>query len=131
MEIESIKDVLASVFGKYKDAVVFAYLFGSAAGDTVYPLSDIDIAVFLSDAKKETDFNIKLSLYSDFCRALKRNDIDIVVLNAATNIVLLDEIIRHGVLIYDTATELRKSFECRILHQAIDFKEQRFNIIGV
>jgi UDP-N-acetylenolpyruvoylglucosamine reductase len=65
------------------------------------------------------------------CRVLKRNDIDVIVLNTTTNIVLLDEIIRGGIVLVDRDVDLREEFEQKILHQAIDFKEQRITFIGV
>ena len=67
----------------------------------------------------------------DFCRVLKRNDIDVVVLNTTTNIVLLDEIIRGGIVLVDRDIDLREEFEQKILHQAMDFKEQRIVFLGV
>ncbi len=131
MTLKNIKDILLPVFEKYKDMVVFAYLFGSASQDTAHPLSDIDIAVFLSGQERESYFDAKLSLYADFCRALRRDDIDVIVLNTTTNIMLLDEIIRHGLVLYDRDSNVRESFDIKILHQAIDFKEQRLTIMGV
>ena len=82
----SIKDILLPLFEKYKDNLVFAYLFGSAAQNNLSQLSDIDIAVFNYKRMDESYFEIKCSLYADLCRVLKRNDVDIVV---TTNIVLL------------------------------------------
>lgn len=129
MKITDIKDALLPVFERHKDKVLFAYLFGSAV-EGMGPLSDIDIALFLS-SKKENFFDIKLSLYTDFCRALKRSDIDVVILNITTNIILLNEIINHGIVLYDKDPELREDFELKILHQFIDFKEQRLAIMGI
>lgn len=130
METEKIiKDALLPIFDKYKDKVLFAYLFGSTVEGS-HPLSDIDIAVFMS-ATKESLFDIRLSLYTDFCRALKRSDIDVAVLNTAKNIMLLNEIIHHGIVIYDRDTALREEFELKVLHQFIDFKEHRFAVMGV
>lgn len=127
--VEVIKDTLFPVFEKYKDKVPFTYLFGSSV-EGISPLSDVDIGVFISD-KKEHFFDIKLSLYADFCRALKRSDIDVVILNSTKNIMLLNEIIHRGIVIYDRDFELREEFELKVLHQFIDFKEQRFAIMGI
>ena len=110
---------------------MFAYLFGSVAQDNMSPLSDVDLAVFLSRQNEKSYFDIKCSLYADFCRVLKRNDIDVVVLNTTTNIVLLDEIIRGGIVLVDRDIDLREEFEQKILHQAMDFKEQRIVFLGV
>lgn len=126
-----IKDVILSVFEKYNDKVVFAYLFGTAARGTMSPLSDIDIAVFLPPGTRESYFDTGLSLHADLCRALNRSDVDVVVLNTVTNIMLLDEIVRYGIVVYDKNPDLREDFEIRVLHQAIDFKEQRLAVMGI
>ncbi|MGR3302844.1 MAG: nucleotidyltransferase domain-containing protein [Candidatus Scalindua sp.] len=70
----SIKEKLLPLFSKYNGNVLFAYLFGSAAQGNMSPLSDVDLAVFLSRQNEKSYFDIKCSLYADFCRVLKRND---------------------------------------------------------
>jgi len=50
MNKEEIKEQLIPVFEKYRDRVVFAYLFGSTAKGDVYPFGDLDIAVFVRGA---------------------------------------------------------------------------------
>ncbi|OHC02614.1 MAG: hypothetical protein A3H23_09965 [Planctomycetes bacterium RIFCSPLOWO2_12_FULL_40_19] len=131
MITNSIKEKLLPLFSRYKSNVLFAYLFGSVVQDNMSPLSDVDLAVFLSRQNEKSYFDIKCSLYADFCRVLKRNDIDVVVLNTTTNIVLLDEIIRGGIVLVDRDIDLREEFEQKILHQAMDFKEQRIVFLGV
>ena len=129
--INSVQEILSPVFGKHSDKVAFAYLFGSAAKEKMLPLSDVDIAVYFSHVRRELFTDSRLSLYADFCRALKRNDIDIIVLNTATNIIILDEIVRQGKVLYDRDPNLREEFELLILHQAIDFREQRLAVLGI
>lgn len=133
MSIEDIKKRLSHVFKK-DGRVLFAYLFGSIAKGEVAPLSDIDVAVYLS-AVDAVDpgafFDIKLSLHADLCRTLKRNDVDLVVLNTVANKMLIDDIIRYGVVIYDRDMDAREDYEVMALHQAIDFKTQRLAIMGV
>jgi len=58
-------------------------------------------------------------------------EIDVVILNSTTNIMLLDEIVRYGVVLIDGDRNLREEFEHKILHQAIDFKGQRRTLVGV
>ncbi len=128
---EHIKLALLPVFEKYRDKVSFAYLFGSSVSNEVMPSSDIDIAVFLSISDPGLRFDFKLDLYADFCRALKRNDIDVVVLNSATNIILLDNIVRHGMVIFDGNPENRAVFKLDIIHSALDFKDQRSAVMGI
>lgn len=116
-------------FEKRAAQVRFAYLFGSGARGNQTFLSDIDIAVYI--AKETTDtFDVKLSLHADLCRVLKRNDVDVVVLNTATNLILLDEIVRTGIVLYEADPEARTEFELRIIHQALDFKYHRTAVMG-
>ncbi|MCF6149101.1 MAG: nucleotidyltransferase domain-containing protein [Candidatus Kuenenia sp.] len=132
MNPKDIKNALSTVFKKHEDRVVFAYLFGSAVSGNMTTLSDIDIAVFLKKQKPDDSFfDMKLSLYADFCRVLKRNDVDVVVLNTTINIMLLDEIIRYGTVLTDRNSNIRNEFECKVLHQFIDFKEQRIAVLGI
>ncbi len=119
------------VFEKYRKDIIFAYLFGSYAKDGLTPLSDIDIAVFLEKGTKQSYFDLKLSIHADFCRMLKRDDVDVVILNTVNNIVLLDAIVREGKILFERDRVLREEFEIRTLHQAIDFKEHRKAIMGV
>lgn len=116
---------------KYADDIVFAYLFGSAARGEITLLSDIDIAVYFSSRSKGSYSDMKLTFYGDLCRTLKRNDIDLIILNSLRNIILLDEITKTGVLLFDRDPDLRQEFECKILHQAIEFKIQRLAIMGI
>lgn len=129
--VDKIKEAILPVFEKYSDFVAFAYLFGSTTTGEITPLSDIDIAVFFSGADIGSFFDLKLSLQADICRALRREDVDVLVLNTTRNLIILDEIIRKGVIILDKNKRLREDFEFRILHRAIDFKRQRLAIIGV
>lgn len=131
MSSEDLKKALLPVFRKYKDEVIAAYLFGSAAKDKAASSSDIDIALLLGGRQRESFMDLRFRLYADFCRALKRNDIDLVLLNLSGNLILQDEIVRNGVVLYDGNPELRIEFESKILHDSIDFKNQRLQVIGV
>ena len=110
--------------------VAFAYLFGSYARGEVSALSDIDIAVYFVERDLLRCVELRTDLYMALTRGLGTNDIDIVVLNAASNLMLLDEIIRCGVALVDRDPDLREDFEQKILHRAIDFKTQRRAFLG-
>jgi len=111
--------------------VVFAYLFGSHATNEASKISDIDIAVYVKDVNNESLFDKKLSVHIDICRVLKTDNIDIVILNNTHNLMLLNEIILNGIVIYDTNSALREEYEINIIHKAIDFKTQRLINIGI
>lgn len=127
--VASIKDTLQPVFRKYGDVVCFAYLFGSMAVEAAGPLSDVDVAVFVQNPDS-FDINEKLMLHGDCCRALRRNDVDLVVLNRMRNLILADRIVRTGVVIWNSDNELKDSYELHIMHQAIDFRLQRKREMG-
>ena len=131
-QFDHIKGSLKTIFEGQIDRAIFAYLFGSqAAVDNVYPPRDIDLAVYFEEKSGVSYVEAKLNLYAIVSRALNVNDIDIIVLNTATNLVLLDEITRNGILLIDKDPDLRENFEHRILHSALDFKFQRLSIIGI
>ena len=72
---DAMKALLLPLFETYADRLQFAYLFGSAAQEEASPISDIDIAVFLSQGPRAALHDIRLSLYTDLCKTLKRNEL--------------------------------------------------------
>jgi len=114
-----------------EDEVIFAYLFGSCARGEASALSDLDIAVYLVDADVLRCHELKTEIYTALSRGLGINNIDIVVLNTTSNLVLLDEIIRSGLVLVDRNPDVRDEFEQRVLHRAIDFLTQRKAFVGV
>jgi len=55
MDVEQLKIDLAPAFVKYREDIVAAYLFGSAAKGTTSSSSDIDIAVLPRIGDKKTE----------------------------------------------------------------------------
>ncbi len=131
MDIEFLKTELAPIFSRYHEKIVAAYLFGSTARGVAFCSSDIDIAVLVRTRDKKCGADLKYRLYADLCRALKRNDIDIVLLNLSGNLVLNDEIVRQGKVLYTTDEDAREEFELNVLHACTDFKFQRRYAMGV
>jgi len=111
------------------DNVIFAYIYGSCADGTSHKHSDIDVAVYLD--KYRPDFDDYLTIHSHVSRILKTDKLDLVILNNVKNLILLDEIVRQGIVICDKNREKRFAFEVSVIHSAIDFKEHRRAIIGV
>lgn len=131
MDTELLKTELAPAFSKYHEEILAAYLFGSTAMGITSPSSDIDIAVLMRNSDKTSGAALKFRLYADLCRKLKRNDIDLVLLNLSGNLILNDEIIRHGKVLYTTDDDAREEFELNVLHRCADFKFQRRYAMGV
>lgn len=122
---------LAPLFKKYSGDLVAAYIFGSVAEGTAHSKSDIDIAVLPEGSDKQELFALKEALYADLCRALKRDDVDLVILKLSNNVMLIDRIIHKGCLIWEKDVAQRKAFEAEKLHQILDFKEHRYRSLGV
>jgi predicted nucleotidyltransferase len=114
-----------------EEYVLFAYLFGSCAKGEESVLSDMDVAAFFSTEDRSRCSELKIDLYMALSRRLGINNVDIVVLNTATNLILLEEIIRSGVLLLDRNPDLREDFEQRVIHSAIDFRTQRKALLGM
>lgn len=114
-----------------REEVMFAYLFGSPARGDVTALSDLDVAVYFAEGDILQYNDLRMDLYLALSRGLGTSDIDLVVLNTVSNLMLLDEIIRCGIVLVDRDPDRRAEFEQRSLHQAIDFKAQRKAFVGV
>lgn len=115
-----VKDKVRKAFEKYNIfnkaiKVEFAYLFGSVSKKSAGPLSDIDIAVYLSQPSLEQVLGRHLFL----SRELKTDRIDLLVLNTAENIILIDKIVREGIVVHEKTPSLRESFELSILHRKL------------
>jgi predicted nucleotidyltransferase len=131
MDLAELKRHLHPAFEEFSQQTVAAYLFGSAAEDgSSGPLSDIDIAVLFSERDRGACFDLRLRLYTRLSTLLGRNDIDVLALNLSGNLVLMDEVVRKGKLLYETDREKRFDFETTVLHRALDFKQQRLAILG-
>jgi predicted nucleotidyltransferase len=124
-------EILRKIFDEQGDIFLFAYLFGSRAREPFSETSDIDIAVYLNSNVQKHYFDIKTELYLKLSRVLKKNDIDIVIMNGFKNIVFLNEIITNGQVFHDKNEAARIDYEQKILHGAIDFKSQRKRAMGV
>lgn len=129
MVAEKYAETLKNVFKRHRQ-IAFAYLFGSMASGEQTALSDVDIAVYhYRDAR--FSFDDTLQFQGDCCRVLQRNDVDVLVLNTSENLILLDNVIRNGRIIYNMAPQLLNDFELKTLHLACDFKYQRRREMGV
>lgn len=127
---QHLADHLQPVFARYGDMLAAVYLFGSQATGEATDRSDIDLAILLRPAAVNTAASFRFTLFTECSRALKRNDIDLVILNTSTNLILKDEIIRTGILLYDGDSEARVDYELKTLHVALDFRFQRQMAMG-
>lgn len=96
---ENALTALSSFFSS-QPAVDLAYLFGSEARGTAGPLSDVDVAVLLHPTVPADQFSdVQISLLAEIMGIIKRNDIDLVVLNRAPA-ALRFRVIRDGQVLF-------------------------------
>ncbi len=131
LTIKKLIPKLVPLFDRYSDDLIAAYIFGSIAENKAHSRSDIDIAVLPVSWDKQYLFGLKDSLYTDLCRLLKRDDIDLILLKASKNLMLIDRIIHQGTLIWEKDIIQRKEFEAKKLHEILDFTEHRQRTLGV
>ena len=97
-----------------------AYLFGSQAENTATESSDVDIALLFEAGnqplfylQKELEFSGKL------CALLKRDDVDVVVLNCARSSELKYNIVHDGSVLFDRCRNLAE-YELQVEHEYHD-----------
>lgn len=126
MRQSNIEEVLSIIKNNINDFVSknnikLVYIFGSYAKGKNNKNSDLDIAVLL---EREYDPLVKLSLIGDLTLLFKRDDIDLVILNAA-NSVLKHQVIKYGKLAYMESEETKVYFEARTLSEYMDMEPFR------
>lgn len=105
--------------------VLFAYLFGGLAKGKLTPLSDVDVAVYLSedgDLAQE-----KLEILGKLMDILGTDEIDLVILNTAS-LPLRARIIEKKRVITDKYPFLRHKFESLTLREYFDFSVKEMEI---
>ena len=110
---------------RYRKDVQFAYLFGSYAKGKITPLSDVDIAVYLSGS----NFSQKrLEILGGLIEVLKTDEIDLVILNTAP-LPLKIRILRNRKLLVDRTPLVRHAFESTTMRVYLDFSKLEKRIL--
>lgn len=125
---ESIR--ILEEFVKRNRSIYAAYLFGSAVTGRMGPLSDIDVAFYLKVGEKS--HKKELVLQTECMRIFKPFDVDVVIMNRATNTMNYN-IISKGKLICSNNENERILFETSILHEYLDLEchERKQAEIGI
>ena len=116
----------AEAYLKSRPEVNFAYLFGSLAKGKPLPLSDVDIAVYLSESSDVLEK--KLEILGELIAILETDEIDLVILNEAP-LALRMKILEYKKLIVDNAPFLRHRYESLTMREYFDFSIKEMNIL--
>jgi predicted nucleotidyltransferase len=109
---------LASDYLRSHPKVVFAYLFGGLARGGIRPLSDVDVAVYLSDDTDRGD--VKLDILGKLAAILGTDEIDLVVLNVAAPALAMN-VLRDKLVLADNNPTARHRFESLAFRKYFDF----------
>jgi predicted nucleotidyltransferase len=115
-----IFDILKKVMEKDKE-VLFAYLYGSYAQDSVRFESDIDVAVYLKPSdikeyiKKEEELTIEL------VTKIHKDRIDLRILNVLP-LLLQYHVLKDGIPIFVREDKERVDFETRVMNRFFELK---------
>lgn len=102
--------------------VLAAYLFGSAARGTAGPLSDLDIAVLLSDGADTA--GRQLDLIAGIGETARSESVDVVILNDAP-VMLAYRVLRDGRLIFCRDETARTAHWARTVDRYLDMEPLR------
>jgi len=119
--LKSLSDILAA-----HDVVIFSYLFGGLVNGQVRPLSDVDIAVYLSTTEHLAE--VKLELIGLISDHLGSDEFDLVILNSAP-ISLVGRILRQRRIMVDKDPPVRHEFESVMNRKFFDFSRKEENIL--
>ena len=125
--VQLLKDIIiekAKDFFLLRPEVKFAYLFGSIASGKSNKLSDVDIAVFVEEdyfKKNKFSYGYKAALITDLSRALKINEVDLIILNNASALIK-HRVLSRGKLIICQDDSRRINFQVKTLNEYSDFK---------
>ena len=107
-----------------RDEVLEAYLFGSRARGRARPRSDVDVAVYIDEGRaRDGVWGYRAQLSTELMRALRTDDVDVVVLNRAP-ILLYHRVLRDGVRLFSRDLRATTTRAGRALSRYFDFLPQ-------
>jgi len=125
MQNAKLKD-LTPILAK-DERVKFAYLFGSKAREEQNSLSDIDIAIYLSEDCDPAE--VKLDIIGKLMDRLGKDPFDLVILNTAP-LPLAARVIRCRKVLAERDPFSRHRYESLILREYFDFSVLEESILN-
>jgi len=118
-EVPTGRISVAQAYLQSRNDVAFAYLFGSTAKGSSNPLSDVDIAVYLT---KGPFSKKRLQILGDLIDIFHTDHIDLIILNTASE-GLKARIIRDRKVLVDNRPFHRHRFESQTIRAYLDFSK--------
>ena len=109
-----------------RENILFDYLFGSLGRGKLSPLSDVDIAVYLSDSANPGEK--KLEILERLIDLLKTDEIDVVILNNAP-LTLKMSLLQSRKVVVDKVPFLRHQYESLVIREYFDFSVKEMGIL--
>lgn len=107
--------------------VLFAYLFGGLSKGGPKPLSDVDIAVYLSE-EVQCD-QAKSEMVEKLVDILHTDEIDLIILNQAS-LPLSMNVLKHNRLLVDKKPSQRHGYQSLIMRKYFDYSRLESNILN-
>lgn len=117
--INEMHRVSEGIFSRYP--VLFAYVYGSFANDTVHPFSDLDIGIYLHPESLKQSLETELDLALEIDKALDHVvETDVRAINNLP-LVFTGQILTEGILVYSRDESARVDFEVLVRKKYFDF----------
>jgi len=101
--------------------IKIVYLFGSQATGKTHKNSDFDFAVYLDPKKTKKSFDILITLSGKISYLLKKESVDVLILNTTHNLILKNSVITQGIVLYEIPG-FRLNFEISTIGEYRDFR---------
>ena len=125
------KDILdriqyAANYLETSNDVLFAYLFGGLSKGEPKPLSDVDIAVYLSENAE--CIQAKSEIIENLVDILRTDEIDVIILNQSS-LSLSMNVLKNNRVLVDKKPFLRHTYQSLIFRKYFDFNKFESNIL--
>ena len=125
------KDILdriqyAANYLETRNDVLFAYLFGGLSKGEPKPLSDVDIAVYLSENAE--CIQAKSEIIENLVDILRTDEIDVIILNQSS-LSLSMNVLKNNRVLVDKKPFLRHTYQSLIFRKYFDFNKFESNIL--
>ena len=125
------KDILdriqyAANYLETSNDVLFAYLFGGLSKGEPKPLSDVDIAVYLSENAE--CIQAKSEIIENLVDILRTDEIDVIILNQSS-LSLSMNVLKNNRVLVDKKPFRRHTYQSLIFRKYFDFNKFESNIL--